>query len=216
MKLCEKQLIALQKEMKNAPTPSVSLLRKESATPLQILISTLISLRTKDQITLEASRRLFAVAPDQKAIAGLSELKIAELIFPAGFYQVKAERIRKIAHILFDLPSGEVPQTRGELIKLPGVGPKTAALVLSEALDIPAICVDIHVHRIANRLGWINSKEPEKSEPLLEELFDKSYWNNINSTLVAFGQTICRPMSPFCSRCILINECPRRDVLRFR
>lgn len=186
--------------------PSVSRLADERVTPFQILISTMISLRTKDDVTLAASRRLFERAPDPRKVADLSESEVAALIYPAGFYRTKASHIRLVAGMIIDLHGGEVPASREELTAMPGVGPKTANLVLGLGFGIPAICVDTHVHRICNRLGWVHTATPEETEAALAELLPREAWIELNGLFVAFGQRVCTPQSPWCSRCPLSPE----------
>lgn len=193
--------------------PSVSLIAQTGREPYRVLVSTLISLRTKDALTIEASRRLFASAPDMKTLSTLEEKEIADLIYPAGFYRVKAQRLKEIARRLAEKG---VPSSRKELLDLPGVGRKTANLVLGLAFSVPAICVDIHVHRISNRMGFIRTKTPEQSEEALEAILPQVYWIEINSDLVAFGQSTCTPTSPHCSRCPFSTACPKNGVERSR
>ncbi len=168
----------------------------------------MISLRTKDEVTLAASRRLFELAPDPKGVAGLPEEKIASLIYPAGFYRTKAKHIRQVAGTLIELHAGEVPASREALTALPGVGPKTANLLLGLGFGIPAICVDTHVHRISNRLGWVRTATPEKTETALTGLLPREFWIELNGLFVAFGQRVCTPQSPWCSRCPLAPDEP--------
>ncbi len=161
----------------------------------------MISLRTKDEVTLAASRRLFAVASTPEKIRDLQEQRIAEIIFPAGFYRTKAAHIRQTAATIVGSHGGAVPTTLAELTALPGVGPKTANLVLGLGFGIPAICVDTHVHRICNRVGWVKTATPEKTEAALEMILPRKHWIELNGLFVAFGQRICTPLSPRCSRC---------------
>ncbi len=161
----------------------------------------MISLRTRDEVTLAASRRLFERASTPETIAELEEAEIAALIFPAGFYRTKARNIRLVARAVAQRYGGEVPPVREQLVALPGVGPKTANLVLGLGFEIPAICVDTHVHRVTNRAGWVRTSTPEDTEKALVELLPREFWIEINGLLVAFGQHICTPQSPWCSRC---------------
>ena len=179
-------------------------------------MSTVISLRTKDQVTIDASSRLFARAPDAPALARLPEDEIARLIYPAGFYRTKAKNLRQIAHILVADYGGSVPSVEDALLALPGVGRKTANLVLGLGFGIPAICVDTHVHRIPNRLGMIETTTPEQTEEALKESLPEEYWIDVNGLLVAFGQRICTPVSPWCSTCPLSAVCRRVGVDRSR
>lgn len=196
--------------------PSVSFIANEGPHPFKILISTMISLRTKDEVTLPASLRLFERADTPEKMAVLPEEVIADKIYPAGFYKTKAKNIRKASQILLSQHGGQVPSDRQALLALPGVGTKTASLTLSLGFGIDAICVDTHVHRVVNRLGWVNTQSPEKSEAALEEVLPRRFWIPINERLIHFGQQICRPQSPFCSRCPLEPECPQKGVERHR
>ncbi|NPA12640.1 MAG: endonuclease III [Aquificae bacterium] len=210
-------LNTLEKEFPKWNAPVVSLMAKrDKRTPFQILISTIISLRTKDQITAEASERLFKIADTPEKILKLSEKEIAEAIYPAGFYRNKAKTIKEISKILVEKYNGKVPDTLEGLLSLPGVGRKTANLVLALSFNKPAICVDVHVHRISNRLGIVNTKTPEETEFALMEKVPKKYWNRINDLLVAFGQTICKPISPHCSICPVKHLCEQKGVDKHR
>lgn len=175
-------------------------------TPFRILVSVLLSARTKDPVTKRASENLFSAAPTAAEVAALPEERIAELIFPVGFYKQKAAHIKKIAERVSQ--TGEIPGNFEGLTALPGVGRKTANLVLALAFDIPAIAVDTHVFRIAKRLGWASGSTPEQVEEELKALFPKTHWQKINRTLVGFGQTICSPRNPQCSRCGISGNCP--------
>ena len=203
----------LRKAADNTQTPSVTEIAGTRPDPYRVLVSTIISLRTRDKVTLEASKRLFAVAPDCSALAALETEKIAQVIYPAGFYRVKARQLKRIAQ---ELDGRGVPSEKSELLALPGVGIKTANLVLGLAFGIPAICVDTHVHRIPNRAGWIETSSPEKSEKALEKILPREYWIEINTLLVAFGQQVCTPVSPRCGGCPLRAWCRRTGVVRFR
>jgi endonuclease-3 len=192
--------------------PAVTVVAAKSRDPFCVLISCLISLRTKDEVTDAASHRLFARAATPDKMLKLSEREIAKLIFPAGFYRTKAKRIREISRLLMAEYKGRVPDDLEELLKLNGVGRKTANLVLTVAYHKPGICVDTHVHRISNRLGWVKSKTPEQTEMALRKILPRRYWIPINDWLVTFGQNMCQPVSPWCSRCPLMKECPKVGV----
>ena len=196
--------------------PSVSEIARDGRDAFRILISTMISLRTKDEVTLAASRRLFAEAATPPDIDALGADRVAKLIYPAGFYRTKAENIIKVCGLLRSRHDGEVPRTIDELTNLPGVGRKTANLVLSLGFGIDAICVDTHVHRISNRLGWVTTRTPEQTEFALMEILPREHWIEINELLVAYGQSVCVPVSPWCSRCALSGSCPKRGVERHR
>ncbi|RUM47051.1 MAG: endonuclease III [Hydrogenothermus sp.] len=211
-----KVLETLEKEFPKWNAPVVSLLAEKTRDPYKVLISTIISLRTKDEITAESSKRLFEKADNPYDMVKLSEEEIASLIYPAGFYKNKAKQIKQISKEIIEKYNGKVPDTLEELLKFKGVGRKTANLVLSEGFGKPAICVDIHVHRICNRLGFVKTKTPEETEFKLMKKVPKEYWNKINKLLVAFGQTICKPISPFCSKCPVENYCKKIRVDKHR
>lgn len=207
----------LKGRLEGAELPSVSIVaRKFAQDPFRILVSTLLSLRTKDKVTLEASQRLLEKAPTAATLLSLTEEEIQTLIYPVGFYRVKARNLKQIAYQLIDRFQGEVPADRQLLLSLPGVGRKTANLVLNLGFGIPAICVDTHVHRISNRLGWVRTRTPEQTEYALMEVLPQRYWIPLNEVLVAYGQRVCTPQSPFCSTCPLERECPKVGVGRRR
>jgi len=211
-----KVLDILEKEFPKWNAPVVSLMAQQTKDPFKILISTIISLRTKDEITAISSKKLFSVADTPEKILKLSEEKIQQLIYPAGFYKNKAKTIREISKIIIEKYNGKVPDNLEELLRFKGVGRKTANLVLSEGFNKPAICVDIHVHRISNRLGFVKTKTPEETEFALMKKVPEKYWNKINKLLVAFGQTVCKPVSPLCSKCKVENYCSKEGVGRHR
>ena len=197
--------------------PSVNTVAESySREPWAVLVSTILSLRTKDDVTLASSKCLLEKADCPAKLNAMKEAAVAKLIYPAGFYRNKAASLKKIAAILLEQYDGKVPSTMEELLALPGVGRKTANLVLTEAFDLYGICVDIHVHRISNRCGWLSSKNPEETEMILREILPKKYWKRINYLLVLYGQKLCRPVSPFCSSCVIDKFCARSGVDRFR
>jgi endonuclease-3 len=196
--------------------PAVSEVAKKTQDPFKVLVSTVISLRTKDEVTHQASRRLLCEAGTPEALRGLSEARISELIYPAGFYNTKARHLKRIADILVEEYEGRVPSEMDALLQLPGVGRKTANLVRNEGYGLPGICVDTHVHRISNRLGWVCTKSPVETEKALEQVLPGNYWIAINGLLVGFGQRTCKPVSPHCSGCPLQAYCPKRGVARHR
>ena len=189
---------------------------EKTRSPFRLLVACVISLRTKDEVTAEASRRLFAIGPDPERLAELEVENIAKAIYPAGFYNTKARQLKDIGRILRDEYGGEVPRQESPLLALPGVGRKTANLVLGLGFGIPAICVDTHVHRISNRLGLVKTKTPEQTERALNEVLPRDLWVPINDLLVTFGQNRCHPTSPRCTGCPLDDLCPRIGVTRFR
>jgi endonuclease-3 len=190
--------------------------RETSRSPFRLLVACVISLRTKDKVTAEASRRLFEIAPTPDRLAKLEEDRISRAIYPAGFYNTKAAQLKEIGRIIRDEFDDEVPASEADLLAMPGVGRKTANLVLGLGFGIPAICVDTHVHRISNRLGMVLTKTPEQTERALMEVLPRDLWIPINDLLVTFGQNRCHPTSPRCTDCPLEDLCPRVGVTRSR
>ncbi len=179
----------------------------KSRDPFKVLIATVISQRTKDEVTYTVAEKLFEKYPSPRALKNAPTEEIAHLIYPAGFYKQKAKKIKEIAKIIDEEYGGRVPDNIEELLKLPGVGRKTANIVLSRCYDKDVIAVDVHVHRISNRLGWVTTKTPEETENALMKILPKRYWKDINELLVMFGRTICRPMAPRCDICPVKNYC---------
>ncbi|MFC1671678.1 endonuclease III domain-containing protein [Planctomycetota bacterium] len=175
--------------------------------PFKVLVSTVISARTKDDVTGMASKRLYEAAGTPGTMMKLSEARIAKLIYPAGFYKTKAKHIRKLCRALVKNHEGTVPPDMDSLLALPGVGRKTANLVLGLGFGIASVCVDTHVHRISNRLGYVRTKTPEKTEIALRKKLPKRYWIEYNSLLVAYGQSVCKPIGPRCGECRLRRFC---------
>jgi endonuclease-3 len=206
----------LRKVVAGFREPAVEEIAKGSREPYKILVSCLISLRTKEEVTRKSSKRLFALADTPERMLKRDVETISKAIYPAGFYKTKAERILEISGILIERYGGEVPSTKEELLQLPGVGSKTASLVLGVGYGKPAICVDTHVHRISNRWGLVETKTPEETEKKLEAFFNDTATTEIYTLLVKFGQNLCVPISPFCSRCPLSGKCPRIGVTRRR
>lgn len=184
--------------------------------PFLILISTLLSLRTKDEVTALAAERLFARAKTPGEMLRLTEEEIAGIIYPVGFYRVKAASIHHVCRELIERFAGQVPDSLEELLSIKGVGRKTANLVIALGFKKDAICVDIHVHRISNRLGYVVTKNPEQTEFALRAKLPRSLWRSYNTILVAFGRTICRPVSPLCRRCPVHDFCARVGVKQSR
>jgi endonuclease-3 len=182
------------------------------ASPFEILVSTLLSLRTRDEVTMVASKKLFEYATTPEAIIALGEVKIEKLIYPVGFYPTKAKRLVEISRILKEHYNSNVPDDIDELLKLPGVGRKTANLVITEGHGKIGVCVDTHVHRISNRTGYVNTTTADKTEFALRDRLPKEYWIIYNEILVAFGQVLCRPISPFCSKCPVFFMCAQKGV----
>ncbi len=181
--------------------------QEESGDPLQILIGTILSARTRDENTTVAVRNLFTKYKTAEQLANANTKQIEKLIKSTGFYHVKAKRIKDVANRLIEEHAGKVPDNIDELLSLPGVGRKTANCVLVYAFNKPAVPVDTHVHRISNRLGLVETKTPEQTELELTSKIDKKYWTKINDTFVMFGQNICRPVGPLCDPCLLKRSC---------
>ena len=202
----------LRREVPQWQTPIVTVVAESSESPFQVLISCILSLRTQDATTAQATRRLFALADAPQTMARLSTRKIEKAIFPVGFYHTKAKVIRGICRTLIKEYSGKVPDEIDELLKLKGVGRKTANLVVTLGYRKPGICVDTHVHRISNRWGYVRTKNPLATEFALRAKLPKQYWLEYNDLLVTFGQHLCRPISPICSRCPVEKYCDRVGV----
>ena len=206
----------LAREIDGLELPAVEKISdSQKKDPFQILISTLLSARTQDATTLAASTRLFAKARTPREVAKLRVKQIEKLIYPVGFYRNKAEFVRAAARSIIDRFGGRVPSTLDELITLPGVGRKTANLVMILAFQShDNICVDIHVHRIANRLGWVTTRTPEETERALYQTIAQAWWPMINLYLVTWGQNVCRPVYPRCGDCALVRICERVGVTK--
>ena len=196
--------------------PSVSTIARKKRDPFRILISTVLSLRTKDEVTMEASKRLFAVATTPDTLSQTPVRVIEKAIYPVGFYKTKARSIKNIAKRLLKEYDGKVPDTIDELLTFKGVGRKTANLVVTLGYGKNGICVDTHVHRVSNRLGLVETKTPEQTEYALMDLLPEKYWIGYNELLVSFGQKVCRPISPHCSTCPLDRFCPQINVEKHR
>ena len=196
--------------------PIITFIAHRGATPFEVLVSTILSLRTKDEVTALAAERLFAQARTPEQLLALGETAVARLIYPVGFYPTKAKRLLEISRIILNEHQGRVPDSMEGLLALPGVGRKTANLVLLEGFRKEAMCVDTHVHRISNRIGYVQTKTPEQTEMALRAKLPRKHWMRYNELLVAFGQVICRPTSPFCSRCPVAGACPRIGVTTSR
>ncbi|HPO60161.1 MAG TPA: endonuclease III [Exilispira sp.] len=202
----------LEKYLKGTTLPAISLLDTEGFSEFELLISTILSARTKDDVTYKAARKLFEKANTPVKIMRLSEQQIIELIYPVGFYKTKAKNIKKTSAIIHEKYNDRVPDELEELLKLPGVGRKTANLVIAVAFKKNGLCVDTHVHRISNRLGIIKTRNPEETEMKLREILPKKYWEIYNRLLVSFGQNICKPISPFCNICPISSYCKKIGV----
>ncbi|RME01938.1 MAG: endonuclease III [Deltaproteobacteria bacterium] len=206
----------LSKAVKSWDVPIVTMMSIEGKDPFRILIATVLSLRTKDETTAQAAARLFARAATPQEMLRLSAEEIEDLIYPVGFYRTKARNILEICRILVEKFDGRVPDEIETLLTLPGVGRKTANLVVTHGYGKPGICVDTHVHRISNRLGYVKTKTPKETEFALREKLPKEYWIRYNDLLVSFGQHLCKPISPHCSVCPVARFCDRVGVKRSR
>lgn len=202
----------LRREAPKWQTPVVTLIAEASDSPFKVLISCILSLRTQDSTTAQASRRLFALADSPETMLRLSAKKIEQVIFPVGFYRTKAKTILEICRNLNENYRGRVPDEIDELLKFKGVGRKTANLVVTLGYNKPGICVDTHVHRISNRWGYVKTATPEKTEVALRQKLPKQYWIEYNDLLVSFGQQLCRPISPLCSQCPVAKYCSQIGV----
>jgi endonuclease-3 len=211
-----KIIAILKREYKKWKTPSVTRTAKRSRDPFKVLISTILSLRTKDETTSSASKKLFTMADNPIDMLAISYRQIEKAIYPVGFYRIKAKIIREVCETLIEKYASRVPDEIDELLKLKGVGRKTANLVVTLGYGKPGICVDTHVHRISNRWGFIETKTPFETEMVLREKLPKRYWVDYNSLLVAFGQSICRPISPKCSECPVEQFCEKVGVVKSR
>ena len=187
-----------------------------SRDPYQVLIACLLSLRTKDETTGPAARRLFALADTPEQMVSLTPAQVKQAIYPVGFYKTKARTVLDISQILIDKYESRVPDEIDELLVFKGVGRKTANLVVTLGFQKPGICVDTHVHRISNRWGYVETKNPEGTEMALRAILPKRFWIGYNDLLVAFGQTLCHPTSPKCSQCPIERYCEKIDVKRSR
>lgn len=207
----------VKREIARWPEPVVGVVARQSGRdPFLVLISCLLSLRTKDKTTGEASQRLFALAATPVDMQKLSTAAIEQAIYPVGFYRTKAKQIQQICSQLLERYGGLVPDNIDALLMLPGVGRKTANLVVTVGYQKPGICVDIHVHRISNRWGYVETKNPDETEQALRNKLPRKYWIIFNDLLVPYGQHICQPISPLCSQCKLIDCCDRVGVTHSR
>ena len=207
-----KVLQILGKEVAGYAVPIVDLIAVQTKDPYKVLVATILSARTKDETTAKAAARLFAEAPDLAGLAELSEERLAKLIFPVGFYKNKAGFLARLPGVLEREFGNQIPDEVEALTRLPGVGRKTANLVVAVAFKKPAICVDTHVHRIMNIWGYVQTKTPLETEMALRKKLPPQYWLTINSTLVAFVQGTCKPVGPHCDRCVIAQYCPRIRV----
>lgn len=202
----------LRREYEKNSAPVVEFIQEQTRDPFKVLVTTILSSRTKDATTTEATRKLFANIDDAAGLRRLSRAQLEKLIFPVGFYRVKARHLKALSDALDREFGGCIPDTVEDLCTLPGVGRKTANLVVAVAFDKQAICVDVHVHRITNRLGLVQTKTPLETEMTLREILPARYWKTWNRYLVSYGQTICTPRRPHCARCDIQPYCDQVGV----
>ena len=205
----------LRKSIKSWRVPVVTKISRQQ-NPFMVLVSCLLSLRTRDEITDAASRRLFVLASSPKKLLRLDPKQVEKAIYPVAFYRNKTLRLYEISRALIDDNDGKVPDSLDQLLRLKGVGRKTANLTLVLGYNKLGVCVDIHVHRIVNRWGYVQTKSPNETEKALRCKLPKRYWMEINNLLVSFGQNICKPQSPFCSNCVVLEYCEQVGVNRYR
>ncbi len=211
----EKTMKILIKEYPSNEKTTLNRMRKKPDA-FKILISCLLSLRTQDKNTETASKKLFAVADTPEKIVRLPVKRLEKLIFSSGHYKKKARTLKHVSKEILERFNRKVPETKEELLSIKGIGPKTANIVLAFAFNKNVLPIDTHCHRIPNRLGWIKTKTPEQTEAELEKILPKKYWNEFNAIFVQFGQTICHPISPWCSRCPVEEYCKKRNVEKRR
>ncbi len=209
-------LSLIKEDSRRYRAPVVSELVSVKRDPFLVLVSCLLSLRTKDEVTRQAQERLFSIALTPEGIASLPAERIEGAIYPVGFYRTKARTLKDVSAVLLEKYGGRVPDDLPGLLSLKGVGRKTANLVLTMGFGKPGICVDTHVHRIVNRLGYVRTRSPEHTETALRERLPIEHWMEINDLLVTWGQNVCRPVSPFCSSCSVSGLCGKVDVKRSR
>lgn len=208
----ETALALLEREVQGYQVPVVDLIAAQTSDPFRVLVATILSSRTKDEVTATACRRLFARADTPESLARLGVAELEELIYPVGFYRNKARHLSLLPGILAERFAGQVPGEIEDLLTLPGVGRKTANLVRAVAFRKPAICVDTHVHRIMNIWGYVTTRTPLETEMALREKLPARFWLSVNGLLVAFGQAICKPQRPWCDQCPLEQLCPKIGV----
>jgi endonuclease-3 len=196
--------------------PIVTEISRKRRSPYEVLVTTILSLRTKDETTRAASKRLFSKIDEPQGLLALTDSQIQELIYPVGFYKTKAKTLRHVSEEIINSYGGKVPDEIDELLKLKGVGRKTANLVVTLGYGKLGVCVDTHVHRISNRLGYVQTKTPDQTEMALRAKLPTEYWIEYNDLLVTWGQNVCKPISPLCSKCVINDFCPKIGVGKHR
>jgi endonuclease-3 len=209
----QKVFTVLRQETKNFVPPAIDQIVKEfGQDPFLILISCLLSLRTRDVTSVKVSRILFSRAKTPQEILAIPISELEKMFHPIGFFRSKAHTVQSVCYELINRFDGKVPHTEQELLSIKGIGQKTANAVLGYAFNIPALCVDTHVHQIANRLGWVKTKTPDQTEKELKKIVPVENWIELNRLFVLWGQNICTPVRPFCSHCAIAHLCPKIGV----
>jgi endonuclease III len=202
----------LEKHFKSVKTPVVDQIQIQTGDPFKVLVTTILSARTKDETTSRVARKLFEKVKNIDDLEKIRAEELNNIIHQVGFHNAKTKYLKQLPLVLKEKFGGKIPSEIDELLQLPGVGRKTANLVRAIAFSLPAICVDVHVHRICNRWGYINTKTPYETEMALREILPEKYWLNFNSYVVAFGQNLCTPRKPKCHQCPIYNQCARIGV----
>jgi len=215
-RILSKVITLLKKEVRTFKVPVVTLISRTKNKPFRVLTSCILSLRTNDYTTVGATDRLFKIADTPEAILKVPVLRLEKIIYPVGFYRTKARNLHALSRDILERFGGKVPKTLDDLLTLKGVGRKTANLVLTLGFHKLGICVDTHVHRISNRFGFVKTKNPEQTEFTLRKKLPKQHWIEYNNILVAYGQHLCRPISPHCSKCCVRRYCSRVGVMSSR
>jgi len=212
-----KEMIDILKNTFKDNVPVVTKIsRKENRNPYLVLVATLLSLRTKDELTEKIMEKLTKEIRTPEEMASFPIKRLQELIYPVGFYRNKSAVLKDVSRIIIDAYDGKVPDSIDELLKIKGIGRKTANLVITEGYNKPGICVDTHVHRISNRIGIVNTKNPNQTEEVLRKVLPKKYWIIYNTLFVTFGKNICKPISPHCSICLISHLCNKSGILKCR
>ena len=217
IKNIDKIMQILKEKVKHFENPVATEIGEKTRSPYMVLISCLLSLRTKDAVTAIASKKLFAKADTPKKILKLNIKEIEKLIYPVGFYKTKAKRLKEICKVLIENYNSRVPDSEEELLNLKGVGRKTMGIVMCYGFNKNShIPVDSHVHQMSNRIGWVKTRTPEQTEQELIKIIPKKHWHDLNDLLVKFGQNICVPVSPYCSKCVISKYCPKINIKKSR
>ncbi|MCX5813736.1 MAG: endonuclease III [Proteobacteria bacterium] len=206
----------LKNTFKNNVPVVTKISKKENRNPYLVLVGTLLSLRTKDELTEKVMDKLTKEIRTPEEMLSFPIERLRELIYPVGFYKNKSAVLKNVSRIIIDVYEGKVPDSIDELLKIKGIGRKTANLVITEGYNKLGICVDTHVHRISNRIGIVMTKNPHQTEEVLRKVLPKKYWIIYNTLLVTFGKNICKPISPHCSICPISHLCNKSGVLKYR